>query len=220
MPRCATLLLDLDGTLVDAFTTIHRAYRHVLPQFGRPEPTLDEVRRAVGGGLEHAMRRFLPEELVPEAVRRHVAYADAILLEDVRPLPGAEGLVRAAHAAGLAVAVFTNKRGGQARRICAHLGLDPCLRGVFGAGDTPWLKPRPEFAAHVLGHLGASVETTLLVGDSPFDVAAAHAGGFPCWAVATGTHDADQLRAAAADRVFPGLTEVRAALLAPEAGAV
>ena len=62
MPRRSTLLLDLDGTLVDAFTTIHRAYCHVLPKFGLPEPSLAEVRRAVGGGLEAAMRRFLPED--------------------------------------------------------------------------------------------------------------------------------------------------------------
>jgi len=31
MPPYDTLLLDLDGTLVDAFTTIHRSYCHVLP---------------------------------------------------------------------------------------------------------------------------------------------------------------------------------------------
>ena len=62
------ILLDLDGTLVDAFTTIHRSYVHTLPRFGRPAPTIDEVRRAVGGGLENAMRHFLPEPSIAEAV--------------------------------------------------------------------------------------------------------------------------------------------------------
>jgi phosphoglycolate phosphatase len=52
----------------------------------------------------------------------------------------------------------------------------------------------------------------MLVGDSPFDVMAAHNGGFPCWCVTTGTHDAEQLRAAAADAVFPDLFELHAAL--------
>ena len=51
MRPCSTLLFDLDGTLVDAFTTIHRAYQHTLPLFGRPAPTMAEVRRAVGGGI-------------------------------------------------------------------------------------------------------------------------------------------------------------------------
>lgn len=212
MARFATLLLDLDGTLVDAFTTIHRSYCHVLPQFGLPPPTMAQVRRAVGGGLENAMRHFLPEAHVAEAVKQHIAYTEKILLEDVQAMPGALELLRTQHAAGVKLAVFTNKRGAHARLICAHLGFEPYLEGVFGATDTPWLKPQPEFAAHVLATLGANRETTMLVGDSPFDVQAAHNGGFACWCVTTGTHDEAQLRAAPAEAVFPDLFALAKAL--------
>ncbi len=212
MPRYATLLLDLDGTLVDAFTTIHRSYCHVLPTFGRPEPTIAQVRRAVGGGLENAMRHFLPEELIAEGVRRHIAHTNTILLEDAKLMPGAMELLRAQQAAGTIIAAFTNKRGDHSRLVCAHLGATPYLSGIFGAKDTPWLKPQPEFAAYVLSQLGARPETTLLIGDSPFDVEAAHHGGFPCWGVTTGTHDAGQLRAAGADAVFSDLYGVQAEL--------
>jgi len=212
MSRFATLLLDLDGTLVDAFTTIHRAYVHTLPKFGQPAPTLEEVRRAVGGGLANAMSHFLPPDLIAEAVKVHVDYTRTILLEDVTPMPGALDLLRPLHARGVRLAVFTNKQAEAARRICAHLGVTPILDGVFGAGDTPWLKPQREFTAHVLATLGARVDSTLLVGDSPFDVETAHNGGFPCWAVTTGTHDEAQLRAAGADRIFPNLTALGAAL--------
>ncbi len=212
MPRFATLLLDLDGTLVDAFTTIHRSYTHVLPQLGLPAPTMEQVRRAVGGGLENAMRHFVPEAQVAEAVRLHIAHTDTILLDDVKLLPGGLELLRAQHAAGVRLAIFTNKRGDHARRVCTHLGVMPYLDAVFGAKDTTWLKPQPEFAAHVLAQLGAARETTLLIGDSPFDVKAAHNGGFACWGVTTGTHDAAQLRAAGAEGVFADLFAVQAAL--------
>ena len=212
MPRFATLLLDLDGTIVDAFTTIHRSYVHILPQLGLPAPTMEQVRRAVGGGLENAMRHFVPESLVADAVRRHVEHTSSILLEDVTLLPGSLELLRAQQAAGVTLAVFTNKRGEHARKICEHLGITPFLRGVFGAGDTVWLKPQPEFAAHVLTLLGVDRATTMLVGDSPFDVKAAHNGGFACWCVTTGTHDAAQLRAAGAEAVFPDLFALNAAL--------
>ncbi|HVS54142.1 MAG TPA: HAD family hydrolase [Opitutaceae bacterium] len=214
MPRFDTILLDLDGTIVDAFTTIHRAYVHTLPKFGRPAPSIAEVRRAVGGGLENAMRHFLPESQIADAVREHLAYTDTILLEDAKLMPGTLELLRAQHAAGVALAVFTNKRGDHARLVCEHLGVTPFLRGIFGAKDTPWLKPQPEFAAHVLAQLGAAAARTMLVGDSPFDVKAAHHGGFVCWAVTTGTHTAAQLRAADADEVFPDLFALATALAA------
>jgi phosphoglycolate phosphatase len=212
MPRFPTLLLDLDGTIVDAFTTIHRSYVHTLPRLGFPAPTMEQVRRAVGGGLENAMRHFVPDTLVAEAARLHVDYTTSILLEDVKLLPGAMELLENQKAAGVALAVFTNKRADHARKICDHLGLTAFLRGVFGARDTPWLKPQPEFAAHVLTSLGATPATTLLIGDSPFDVKAAHNGGFACWCVTTGTHDAAQLNAAGAEAVFPDLFAVQAAL--------
>lgn len=208
-----TILLDLDGTLVDAFTTIHRSYCHTLPQFGRPAPTMEQVRRAVGGGLRNAMSHFLPEELIDRAIAVHQAYTDQILLEDVRALHGALELLQTLHARGLTLAVYTNKHAGSSRRICAHLGFTPLLNAIYGAGDTPWIKPQPELAAHALGELKADPDTTLLIGDSPFDVQAAHNGGFQCWCVTTGTHTAEQLAAAQADRVFPYLPALQSALL-------
>lgn len=212
MPRFETVLLDLDGTIVDAFTTIHRAYVHTMPLFGRPAPTIEQVRRAVGGGLENAMRHFLPEEQIAEAVKVHVAYTDTILLEDAKLMPGTLELLRSLQPAGVKFAVFTNKRGDHARLICEHLGVTPYLAGIFGAKDTAWLKPQPEFADHVIKTLGARRDSTMLIGDSPFDVKAAHAGSFACWCVTTGTHTADQLRAAGAEAVFPDLFAVKAEL--------
>ena len=212
MPRFDTILLDLDGTIVDAFTTIHRAYVHTLPLFGRPAPTIEQVRKAVGGGLENAMRHFLPEELIADAVKVHIAYTNTILLEDAKLMPGTLELLRTQHALGVKFAVFTNKRGDHARLVCEHLGVTPFLHGTFGAKDTPWLKPQPEFAAHVLQKLGAQKETTMLIGDSTFDVKAAHAGCFVCWCVTTGTHTAEHLRAAGADAVFSDLFALKAAL--------
>ena len=212
MPRFATILFDLDGTLVDAFTTIHRSYGHTLPQFGRPVPTMAEVRRAVGGGLANAMGHFLPPELIAEAMKVHIAYSQQILLEDVKLMAGAAELLQALSARGGKCAVQTNKLGDASRRICTHLGVAPLLQGIYGAGDTPWLKPRREFTDWVLKQLGASTATALLIGDSPFDVETARNAGFPCWGVTTGTHSAEQLAADGAEEIFPDLASIGAKL--------
>jgi phosphoglycolate phosphatase len=211
--RFHTFLFDLDGTLVDAFTTIHRAYVHTLPKLGLPAPTMDQVRRAVGGGLVAAMRHFVAEQQLEEAVKLHTAYTQQILLEDVVLLPGAAELLRWLRTQKAKSAVFTNKQNLAARRICEHLGVASLIDGVFGAHDTPWIKPQREFTTHVLATLGAEAATTLLIGDSPFDVQTARNGGFPCWAVTTGTHTAEELRIAGADAVFASLPELHTALV-------
>lgn len=210
--RFRAILFDLDGTLIDHFAAIHRSYTHTLPQIGLPAPTLAQVRDAVGGGLEVAMRRLVPEDKAEEALKIYRTFWDAHMLENLEPMPGAKPLLAALHERGIACAVFTNKHGPSSRRLCDYLGFTPFLTAVIGAADTPWLKPQPEFTRYAVEQLHADPATTLMVGDSPYDVQAAHAGGLPCWAVTTGTHNAEQLHAARADKIFASLPEIAAAL--------
>lgn len=208
-----TVLFDLDGTLIEHLPAIHRSYAHTLPQIGLPAPTYMQVKRAIGGGLEKAMRTFVSEERLPEALRIYRAHWDATMLEGASLMPGARELLEALSERGTTCAVFTNKLGVSARAVCAHLGVTPWLRGVYGAKDTPWLKPQIEFARHVLGELGVEAATTVLVGDSPYDVEAARVSGMGFVGVTTGTHTEAQLRESGAGTIFPDMTALRSSWL-------
>jgi phosphoglycolate phosphatase len=206
-----TVLFDLDGTLVDAFTTLHRAYCHILPQFGLPAPTALEVRHAVGGGLEKAMSHFVSPELIAEACRAHVAYTEKILLEDPVLYDGAAELVGALHRQGVKTGVLTNKIGDHARAVLRHLGIAGQLDLILGARDCAWRKPAAEFTAEALRRIGGDAAHCCLVGDSPFDLTTARNAGFPCFCVTTGTHDEAALRAAGAVSVHASLRALAAA---------
>jgi phosphoglycolate phosphatase len=208
MTPYGTVLFDVDGTLVDAFTTIHRAYCHTLPHFGLPKPSVEEVRRAVGGGLENAMGHFVRPEQVAEACRIHVAFSERILLEDPVLYPGAAELVRFLHRGGVRTAVLTNKIGDHARAILAHLGLAGDFDAILGARDCSWRKPELEFTAEALRRVGGAASSACMIGDSPFDVATALNAGFPCLCVTTGTHNAEALIKAGAAAVYPGMREL------------
>ncbi|MFA5056595.1 MAG: HAD family hydrolase [Opitutaceae bacterium] len=219
--RYRTVLFDLDGTLLDHLPAIHRCYAHTLPQLGLPAPTREQVRQAIGGGLEHAMRRFVRAADLPRALKVYREFWDRTMLDGVELMPGADALLRALHQHGCTLAVLTNKHGTSSRVVCDYLGIASLFRGVFGAHDTPWLKPDPRFTAHVLAALGANAATTCLVGDSPFDAETARKGGLHCCLVTTGTHSAEALRAVGAKHVYPDLTALaRAAfdLQLPPAG--
>lgn len=207
-----TFLLDLDGTLIDHFAAIHRAYTHTLRELGHPPPTLTQVRAAVGGGLDTAIRRFVSAEELPRALRIYREYWDRTMLDDVVLLPGARELLEELRARGAPAAVLTNKLGTSSRLICDHLGITPFLRAVVGAQDTAWLKPQPELTAHTLALAGGSAENARMVGDSPFDIATGHNAGIPSWCVSTGTHTAAELQAAGADAIFANLAALQAAL--------
>lgn len=212
--RHRTVLFDLDGTLVDHFKAIHRCHTHTLLQLGLPRPTMAQVHSAVGAGLEAALARLAGPDRVREARPIYCAHWDATMLDDVELMPGARELILALRAAGARCAVLTNKQGDSSRRVCAHLGLTPHLAGIFGAHDTAWLKPDPQFARHALRLLQAEAATTCLVGDSPYDVTTARNAGWEFYGVTTGTHNAGELRAAGATAIFPDLAAVGRSLAA------
>ena len=212
--RFHTALFDLDGTLLDHFAAIHRCHAYTLRRLGLPEPTLEQVRAAVGAGLDIALARLAGPERVAEALPIYSAHWDATMLDDVAAMPGARELLAALRAAGVTCAVLTNKRGPSSREVCAHLGFSPYLAAIIGARDTPWLKPDPQLVRHTLTQLGGPAATTCLVGDSPYDWETAHNAGLAFLGVTTGTHTAAQLRAAGAQEIYSSLAEVQAALLA------
>jgi len=172
---------------------------------------MDDVRRAVGGGLEVAVARLLGEAnaaLVEKALPVYRAYWAEHMLYGVALLPGSRELLEALKARGVQSAVFTNKHGPSARTLMDHLGVAHLLDATFGAMDSPWFKPDREFTEHALKTLRAEPSTTCLIGDSPYDIAAAQNAGFPCYCVTTGTHTAEELRAAGATGVFPDMAAV------------
>ncbi|MDF9832610.1 phosphoglycolate phosphatase [Ereboglobus sp. PH5-5] len=222
MMRFHTIFFDLDGTLLDHFEAIHRAHCHTRKHFGLSEPSMDEVHRAVGAGVDVAVTRIFAHDrpdLVSQALPVYKEFWDENMLDGVRLLAGARELLETLNRAGVCCAVLTNKHGPSSRKVCEHLGVAHLLKGIFGAADTPWLKPQNEFTAHALNALGKSdaaarvgnaggVPGVCLVGDSIYDAQTGVNGGFPCYCVTTGTHTAEALREAGAIEVHADLPEL------------
>ncbi len=190
-----TVLFDLDGTLVDHYEAIHAACAHAMRELGLEPADYERVRQTVGGSIPVTMSRLVGAERAPEAVALFRKYFDRNWREGLRPLRGATALLRTLHGRGIQLAVFTNKDGDSARRVCDHLGFTGFLERVMGAGDSPWRKPQPEYTQWALTQLQAQPEHSCLVGDSPWDIEAARTVGMRVYAVPTGSDDAEQLAA-------------------------
>ncbi len=199
------VLFDLDGTLIDHFTTIYRCANYALEQLGYPTVSYERVRVTVGGGLPNTLKELSSEKDAEEAVRIFREYFDKIWREDLQILPGAEFIVKSLHARGLRLAVLTNKEGSRSRDIIDYLALDKHMELVIGEKDTPWKKPEPELSLHVLSELGVDGSETCLVGDSPWDVQTARAGNMKSFSVATGSHSVEDLQEAGTDAVFDNM---------------
>lgn len=204
-----TVLFDLDGTLIDHFTCIYRCYCYAQEKLGLPRVSYETVLHTVGGSVPVTLARLFGEEVGKQALPLYRERFAQIMLEDIKPLPGTPDVLQSLKARGMQTAVFTNKEGPASRAIIEHLGWTQWLDAVIGTQDCPWRKPQPEYTRYALEKLGAAPETSLMVGDSPFDLQAAQAGGMQAILVATGSHTHEQLSALTppALAVYNDLTE-------------
>lgn len=189
------ILFDLDGTLIDHFTTIHKSVAYAQRELGLAESDYATVRATVGGSVPITLGKLCGDENVAAAEPLFRQHFGEIIFDDVFTLPGAEWLLKTLKARGHKLGVFTNKYAGHSRSVLAHLGLDQWLDAIIGTGDPecPYRKPDPLFTAYALEQMECASEEALMIGDSPYDLAAAEAGCLTCHLVATGSHSAAEL---------------------------
>ena len=191
------VFFDLDGTLVDNFTAVHKCCNKVQRDLGLPLSDYATVRRTVGGSIVLTMQRLVGKGLAPKAIDLYRGYFEAEWADGLFAMPGAAWLLKELKGAGLRCAVLTNKNEKTSRKIVDHVGLGGEIDDVIGTleGDAArgWRKPNPDFTRAALKRMNCAAETTLMVGDSPFDAETGLNAGMPTRLVATGTHAAKDL---------------------------
>jgi phosphoglycolate phosphatase len=192
-----SVFFDLDGTLVDNFTAVHKCCNRVQRDLGLPLSDYATVRRTVGGSIVLTMQRLVGKELSPKAIDLYRGYFEAEWADGLYALPGAAWLLAELKKAGIRSAVLTNKNEKTSRKIVDHVGLGADIDDVIGTleGDAArgWRKPNPDFTRAALRRMNCAAGTTLMVGDSPFDAETGLNAGMPTRLVATGTHTAREL---------------------------
>jgi phosphoglycolate phosphatase len=180
MPSPRLLVFDLDGTLVDSSQDLADSVNALLQELGAPELRPEAVTAMVGDGAAVLVRRALVKAGVDvnprQALERFLDHYDKRLLATTKPYAGmVETLeaVRSTHA----LAVLTNKPENASMRLLEGVGLLQFFPDVIG-GDTPLgRKPDPAGLLALASRANATPETTLLIGDSPVDLATAQRAG-------------------------------------------
>lgn len=211
-----SVLLDLDGTLIDSSPGILASCLAALRALGHePDEALD-IRRIIGPPLEDMMQvllRSYGDDRVAEAVdayRRH--YGETGLLGSV-PYPGIGQALQEMKRLGLRIHLATSKRATFASRILDHLEFTACFDGIHGSVPGGELDHKPELLAHILSKHGLSPSRCLMVGDRRYDVSGAHAVGMRSLGVLWGYGTRDELEAAGADRLIASPADLPRAVL-------
>ena len=116
-------IFDLDGTLVDAYTAVHKSFNVALEELGYPLLTLDVVRRSVGWGERLFIAKFVEEEDVDRAISIYRQHHVGALKSDVHVLPYAQEFLKYLKDKGLYLAIASNRPKRFTHIILKHTGL-------------------------------------------------------------------------------------------------
>jgi phosphoglycolate phosphatase-like HAD superfamily hydrolase len=194
-----TVLLDVDGTLVDS-TYLHasawmRAFaaHDLTPQWWR-------VHRAIGMGGDRLVGEICGDDVedsLGDTLRDEWEGHYRGMLPDVHPLPGASDFVRGLLEAGYRVALASSGKSEFTDAALESMGLRRAdFAAVTTSDDADSSKPAPDILAVALEEAGG--DRSVVVGDTVWDVASAHRLPAECVAVRSGGFAEGELRDAGA----------------------
>jgi HAD superfamily hydrolase (TIGR01549 family) len=206
MAARTAFLFDLDGTLVDS------VYQHVLAWRGAlSEEGIDldvwRVHRRIGmsgGLLVNALLRETGRPLSPEQTKRlQDLHRDryAVLSASVKPLSGALDLLAELRRLRIPWVIATSSRLESARHSLDLLGVGDGDM-VITRDQVPHAKPDPDLFFAAAERAGVPIESSVVVGDSVWDLLAARRARAIGVGVLSGGYGQDELERAGAYRVY------------------
>lgn len=204
MKPIRAVVFDLDGTLLNTLDDLAAAVNVALDAHGMPRRTLTEVRAFVGHGVANLISRAVPtgtdEETTARVLDTFRTYYVDHSLDTTAPYDGILPTLARLKAAGIAMAVVSNKLEGATAALCRHFFGEDISVVIGDVPDRP-RKPAPDGTLAALARLGVSADEAIFVGDADSDVLTAKNAGVAFLGVTWGFRDADILRAAGATRL-------------------
>ena len=195
----------MDGTVLDTITDLTDAMNHTLLHFGMPEITRERAAAVLGNGaarfLAGAVPEGTPEALQKEMLAFYAPWYDAHCQIKTAPYAGIPELLSRLKAAGVALAVISNKQDTAVKQL-AKEHFDGRMDFAVGESAAVRRKPNPDAVLAAMRALGAGKEECIYVGDTEVDLATAANAGIDCAAVTWGFRTREQLIAAGALRLF------------------
>ena len=200
-------LFDCDGTLVDSQASICLAMEHCFAGRKLEPPAREAIRRIVGLSLVEAIARLVPEAddafhraMAEEYKRAYFTLRTEGRIEDEPLYDGIAEAIETLDANGWLLGVATGKSDRGLLRVLDAHGLRQRFVTLQTADRHP-SKPHPSMIETAIAEAGASPETTVMIGDTSFDMAMAVNAGAHALGVAWGYHTSHDLFAAGAVRV-------------------
>ncbi len=192
----ATIVFDLDGTLIETAPDLVGTLNVLLAREGIAALPLEQARMMIGQGAKALIARGFAAAGAPlEEPRLSALFDDFIvhylahIADESRPFPGLLAAMDTLEAAGARLAVCTNKRTDLSVALLDELKLSHRFAAIVGGDAVPAQKPDAGHLIATIERSGGDRKRAVMIGDSVSDAKAARGAGVPLVLVSFGYTD-------------------------------
>lgn len=180
-----TIVLDVDGTLMDTNYLHTEAWARAFEEVGHRVPRV-ELHRQIGKGSELLIREFVDDDETVEKIQELHTEFFSELQHHGHPLPGAKELISKLVDGGHSVWFVTSAKDEELEHHMQELEAEGKIHGVVNSSAVENGKPAPDIFVEALKRAEASADDTVAVGDAVWDVESAEGAGIRTIAVLSG----------------------------------
>ncbi|GBQ22600.1 phosphoglycolate phosphatase [Acetobacter estunensis NRIC 0472] len=200
----ASVLFDLDGTIINSRTGIIATIHRVLRDMGHdPDPEHD-LNWVVGPPLRDLIGEILrhyDDTRCDEAMERYRRLYETTGKLQTPVFEGMRDVLDTLRAAGATLYIATSKPKELARSILERHGLVERFREIYGARPDDSGAEKPELIASALRDHKIETHHAVMIGDRRFDISGAHANNIRAIGVAWGYSGAGEMLEAAPEAI-------------------
>lgn len=206
MNKIDTVLFDFDGTVMDTNNVILMSWQHTFRTLRGREADQKTIVKTFGEPLELTMKKFFPEVPAEKALEVYRSFHRDNFGELIDLFPGMRELLTEVKRRGYKTGLVTSRLYNTTMQGLEKYEIKDLFDAVLTADDTDKHKPDPAPINITLEKLGSSPETSIMLGDTLFDLLCAKNAGvrstLVSWSLALHGMTKEELGEAAPDYII------------------
>jgi len=191
MVQKLTILIDLDGTLIDTAPDLMNAHNHVMKKYGYETKSTEDIRKLVGKGSASLIGRSVwgqakkelgkisDQSVKKEMVKEFIAYYGKNIAVESKLINGVLEFLNWTKKNNISMGVCTNKQEYLSINLLKQIKIYDYFEYVAGSDTFDYCKPDPRHLTNVIEIMQGDIKKSLMIGDSETDAESAKAAGIP-----------------------------------------
>ena len=200
MVQKLTILIDLDGTLIDTAPDLMNAHNHVMKKYGYETKSTEDIRKLVGKGsasligrsvwgqAKKELGRINDQSVKKEMVKEFIDYYGKNIAVESKLTNGVLEFLNWAKINNISMGVCTNKQEYLSINLLKQKKIYDYFEYVAGSDTFDYCKPDPRHLTNVIEIMQGDINKSLMIGDSETDAESAKAAGIPFILIENASH--------------------------------